>query len=175
MRTRSINTRVITSRGTKLDVRYRVAEAGDLVTSNNDDFSVNENYPQELQNRNRKSYANKDQVEDIAEKLGVSRQAVAKWERGESVPDVASCLALADIYGTSLDMLVRNMHNEAKSGEDGKHVFGVSKMNDKGQITLPAECRRVFGLKPGDSILILGDEDKGIALVNLGNVGGDNN
>ena len=108
--------------------------------------------------------------ESIAEKLGVSRQAVAKWERGESVPDIDCCIALADIFGISVDMLIRDMQNEIKSDEEGKHVFGTAKMNEKGQITLPVECRRVFGLKPGDSILVLGDESKGIALVNLGDI-----
>ena len=106
--------------------------------------------------------------EEVAEKIGVSRQAVAKWERGESSPDIESCIALSEMYGTTVDMLVRNMKLEAKSAEDGKHVFGVSKMNEKGQITLPAECRKIFGLQAGDAILILGDEEKGMALVKLG-------
>ena len=39
--------------------------------------------------------------EEIAEKLGVSRQAVAKWEKGETLPDIESCIQLADIYGTT--------------------------------------------------------------------------
>ena len=106
--------------------------------------------------------------EDIAEKLGVSRQAVAKWEKGESLPDIESCMALADIYGTTVDTLIRNIKEEEQTG-DGKHIFGLCKLNDKGQITLPASCRKVFNLKPGDSILVLGDEDKGIALVNMKN------
>ena len=108
--------------------------------------------------------------EDVAEKLGVSRQAVAKWERGESLPDIESCIGLSELFGTTVDMLVRNMQVQARNADDGKHVFGISKINEKGQITLPAECRKVFGIKPGDSMLVLGDEDKGIALVNLGNV-----
>lgn len=108
--------------------------------------------------------------EDVAEKLGVSRQAVAKWERGESLPDIESCIGLSELFGTTVDMLVRNMQVQARDGDDGKHVFGISKINEKGQITLPAECRKVFGIKSGDSMLVLGDEDKGIALVNLGNV-----
>ena len=106
--------------------------------------------------------------EEVAEKIGVSRQAVAKWERGESSPDIESCIALSEMYGTTVDMLVRNMKLEAKSSDDGKYVFGVSKMNDKGQITLPAECRKIFDLKAGDVILVVGDEGKGIALVKLG-------
>jgi AbrB family looped-hinge helix DNA binding protein len=112
--------------------------------------------------------------EDIAEKLGVSRQAVAKWEHGESLPDIESCIKLSEIFNTTVDMLVRNMQTQARSDDDGKHVFGISRINDKGQITLPAECRKVFGLKAGDSVLVLGDEDKGIALVNLGNIAAGN-
>ena len=46
-------------------------------------------------------------------------------------------------------------------------MFGLAKLNDKGQITLPIECRRVFGIEPGDLILVLGDTDKGIALVKM--------
>lgn len=107
--------------------------------------------------------------EEIAEKLGVSRQAVAKWERGETLPDIESCIKLADIYETTVDMLVRNIGEEVHTG-DGKHIFGCTKMNAKGQITLPANCRKVFGLKEGDNILVMGDEEKGIALVNLGSI-----
>jgi len=35
--------------------------------------------------------------EEVAEKIGVSRQAVAKWENGETVPDIQNCLALAEL------------------------------------------------------------------------------
>lgn len=107
--------------------------------------------------------------EEIAEKLGVSRQAVAKWERGDTMPDIESCIKLADIYGITVDLLVRNAGAEEHTG-DGKHIFGCTKLNAKGQITLPANCRKVFGLKEGDNILVLGDEEKGIALVNLGSI-----
>ncbi|MBQ9233118.1 MAG: helix-turn-helix domain-containing protein [Lachnospiraceae bacterium] len=105
--------------------------------------------------------------EEIAEKLGVSRQAVAKWEKGESLPDIESCVKLADMYGTSVDILIRKIKEEEH--RDGKHIFGMCKLNDKGQITLPVSCRKVFNLNPGDSILVLGDEDKGIALINMKN------
>jgi AbrB family looped-hinge helix DNA binding protein len=46
-----------------------------------------------------------------------------------------------------------------------KQIFGVVKIGDKGQIVIPKEAREVFGLKPGDSLLVLGDITKGIALV----------
>ena len=46
-----------------------------------------------------------------------------------------------------------------------KVIFGVVKIGDKGQIVIPKEARDVFGLKPGDSLLVLSDKSKGIALV----------
>ena len=46
----------------------------------------------------------------------------------------------------------------------GKHVFGTVKIGDKGQIVIPKEARQVFGLSPGDSLLVLGDEENGIVV-----------
>ena len=102
--------------------------------------------------------------DEIAEKLGVSRQAVAKWERGESVPDIESVVSLAGFFGVTVDVLLKS--TEAV-GNGQQYMFGLAKLNDKGQITLPIECRRVFGIEPGDLILVLGDTDKGIALVKM--------
>ncbi len=48
---------------------------------------------------------------------------------------------------------------------DGKHLFGVVKIGERGQIVIPKEAREIFGLKPGDQLLVLGDEAQGIALV----------
>lgn len=57
--------------------------------------------------------------EELAEKLGVSRQAVSKWERSEASPDTDNLIALAKIYGLSLDELVygEKAENEAENGE----------------------------------------------------------
>lgn len=44
--------------------------------------------------------------EALAEKMGVSRQAISKWERGESTPDTDTLIELAKLYGVSLDELV---------------------------------------------------------------------
>ncbi len=49
----------------------------------------------------------------------------------------------------------------------GKHIFGIVKIGEKGQILIPKEAREVFGLKPGDKLLMLGDEKRGIALVTV--------
>lgn len=45
--------------------------------------------------------------EELAERLGLSRQAVSKWERAESSPDTGNLIALAKLYGVSLDDLLR--------------------------------------------------------------------
>ena len=44
--------------------------------------------------------------EQVAEAAGVSRQAYTRWEKGETVPDIKSCAALADYFAVSLDELV---------------------------------------------------------------------
>lgn len=105
--------------------------------------------------------------EQIAEKIGVSRQAVAKWERGDAVPDIENIIALADVYEVTVDSLVRNVAAYGGATSEKQHMFGIVKVNDKGQITLPKQCRDIFGIKPQDALLILGDEDKGIALVKI--------
>ena len=47
----------------------------------------------------------------------------------------------------------------------GKYIFGVCKVGEKGQIVISKEARDIFGIKPGDSLLLLGDIKKGLALV----------
>ena len=44
--------------------------------------------------------------EKLAEKLGVSRQAVSKWETGQSTPDVDKLMALSRLYGVPVDSLL---------------------------------------------------------------------
>lgn len=47
---------------------------------------------------------------------------------------------------------------------NGKYIFGVVKVGDKGQIVIPRDARKKYDIKPGDALLILGDE-KGMALI----------
>jgi AbrB family looped-hinge helix DNA binding protein len=49
--------------------------------------------------------------------------------------------------------------------QKGKHIFGTVKVGEKGQIVIPKEARKIFDIKPGDSLLVLGDEEQGIAIV----------
>ncbi len=52
-------------------------------------------------------------------------------------------------------------------GENGKYMFGTAKVGERGQIVIPKEAREVMGIKPGDTLLVLGDTKQGLALVNL--------
>ena len=106
--------------------------------------------------------------EELAEKINVSRQSIAKWESGETVPDLEKCKLLSEIFGVSLDDLA-NYEAENNMGMNvppkGKHLFGIVKVGEKGQIVIPAKARKTFDIKVGDSLVVLGDEAQGIALI----------
>ncbi|MCR5323280.1 MAG: helix-turn-helix domain-containing protein [Lachnospiraceae bacterium] len=106
--------------------------------------------------------------EDIAEKIGVTRQSVAKWESGETIPDLEKCRMLAELFEVSLDDLA---NYEPEDGLDiglqpkGKHLFGMVTVGDKGQIVIPAKARKVFNISAGDQLVVLGDEAQGLAIL----------
>ncbi|MBQ8334316.1 MAG: helix-turn-helix domain-containing protein [Clostridia bacterium] len=101
--------------------------------------------------------------ETLAEKLGVSRQTVAKWESGESVPDLTMASAISALFGVSLDSL------SGRTGVTpaGKYAFGAVKLGERGQLVLPKKCREIFGLEAGDLIMVLGDVERGIAMMKV--------
>ena len=108
--------------------------------------------------------------EEVAEEIGVSRQAVAKWESGETIPDIVNCDSLAQLYHVNLDELLH--YNQEQTGlgipPKGKHIFGTVRVGERGQIVLPKQAREVFKIKPGDRMIVLGDESldhPGIALM----------
>lgn len=105
--------------------------------------------------------------EELAELLGVSRQTLSKWETGESLPDIEKSKQLAKIFEVSLDDLVN--YESTIPGlmipPKGKHVFGMVTVGEKGQIIIPAKARKIFDIKPGEQLLVLGDEQQGIALM----------
>lgn len=45
-----------------------------------------------------------------------------------------------------------------------RHIFGTAKVGEKGQIVIPKEARKLFGIKPGDTLLLVGDEKNGIII-----------
>lgn len=59
-----------------------------------------------------------------------------------------------------------NFHtNQTNMLEDqGKYIFGVVKVGDRGQIVIPKDAREIYGIKAGDSLLVLGDK-KGMAIL----------
>lgn len=106
--------------------------------------------------------------EEIAERIGVSRQAVAKWENGSTTPDITNCAALAKLYNVSLDELVSFESSEANGllvPPKGKYLFGTVTVGEKGQIVIPVKARRVFHIEPGTELLMIGDIEQGLALV----------
>lgn len=108
--------------------------------------------------------------DELAEKIGVTRQTLSKYETGESLPDIERCKQLADIFGVSMDDLVNYEKTDRENmglevPPKGKHVFGMVKVGDKGQIVIPANARKIFDIQPGDNLLILGDEEQGLAIL----------
>ncbi|MDO4851115.1 MAG: helix-turn-helix domain-containing protein [Actinomycetota bacterium] len=104
--------------------------------------------------------------EQLAEAVGVSRQTVAKWESGDTSPDLEHAAALADALGTTLDDLVSFDGKGLILGAPprGKHLFGNVKVGERGQIVIPKEARDLFGIQPGDKLVVLGEEGQGLAL-----------
>ena len=106
--------------------------------------------------------------EDVAEKVGVSRQAVAKWESGETMPDLEKSRLLAETFGVSLDDLANfepDKNLNVSVPPKGKHLLGEVTIGEKGQIVRTAKARKIFNLKAGDQLVVLGDETQGLALM----------
>ena len=106
--------------------------------------------------------------EELAEKVGVTRQAIAKWESGDSIPDLERCKAIADVFGVSIDDLA-NYDTDDNMGfgvsPRGKHIFGMVTVGERGQIVIPAKARKIFKINQGDHLIILGDEGQGLAVI----------
>lgn len=109
--------------------------------------------------------------EEVAEKLGISRQAYAKWEKGETIPDVERCYKLAELYETTIDALMHfetkqdGMRTRVPPAPKGKYIYGTIIMNDRGQIVIPKAARDQFNLKSGERMVLLGSDNEGLALI----------
>lgn len=91
--------------------------------------------------------------EQLAEKIGVSRQAVTKWETGKGVPDVANMVIIAEIFKTTLDELLRD---SAIKQESEKPVFISETIYD-------IDCEKHFDINVGNAsamILSSGTDEK---------------
>ena len=106
--------------------------------------------------------------EELAEMIGISRQAYAKWESGATIPDVEKCARLAEVYGTTVDSLIRTVALDRMGtippAPRGKNIWGTVAINDRGQRVIPKGARERFGLTGGQRLVVVGDET-GIALI----------
>lgn len=107
--------------------------------------------------------------EEIAEKIGISRQAYAKWENGATVPDIEKCMRLARVYGVTIGSLVKTTTLDGKEvlppPPTGRNIYGSVTINERGQLVIPKEVRAKFGLTGGQRLIVLTDDKEGIALV----------
>ena len=108
--------------------------------------------------------------EELSDMIGVSRHTLSKYETGESLPDIEKCRLIADAFSVTVDDLISyDKNDEDNMGygvpPKGKHIFGLVKVGEKGQIVIPAKARKIFDIAPGDNLIVLGDEGQGIALI----------
>lgn len=104
--------------------------------------------------------------EKLAEKVGISRQTLSKWELGDSLPDIISSSRLAEIFDISLDELVNgDVSPFAAKAKEGKYIFGTVTVGEKGQIVIPVRARKIFNIQKDDSLMVLGDINQGLALL----------
>ncbi|KQL18460.1 helix-turn-helix domain-containing protein [Cytobacillus solani] len=111
---------------------------------------------------------NKMSQEQLAERVNVSRQTVAKWENEEALPDIHKCKMLAELFQVTLDQLSGSMSEEEVEhlGPKGKQFFGVVKVGERGQIVIPKQARDMYQIHAGDKLVVLGeDATKGIAIL----------
>lgn len=106
--------------------------------------------------------------EEIAEKIGISRQAYAKWESGATIPDIEKCSLIAEVYGVTLDSLIKEEKVEGLGSLPpapmGKNIWGAVAVGDRGQIVIPKAARDALGLNSGDRLIVLSNQE-GIALI----------
>ncbi|MBQ3523522.1 MAG: helix-turn-helix domain-containing protein [Clostridia bacterium] len=74
--------------------------------------------------------------EALAEKLGLSRQSISKWERAEASPDTDNLIALAEVYGVTLDELLGNNEPKAEKTEPQATKKQLSAKQIKGKQNL---------------------------------------
>ncbi len=71
--------------------------------------------------------------EALAEKLGLSRQSISKWERAEASPDTDNLIALAEVYGITLDQLLGNEETLGTTSETVEEKNELSENQVKGK------------------------------------------
>ena len=95
--------------------------------------------------------------EELAEKLGISRQAVSKWERAESSPDTDNLIILARLYNMSLDELLYDNETDEEIRERNKdkeesNKESISLTDDEGQTVKIEDGHLKFVNKDGSVV-----------------------
>ena len=120
--------------------------------------------------------------EDLADMLGVSRQAVSKWESGYTYPETDKLIALSDILGVTVDSLLKdNEPQNADNNYDGKTVYvpymvpGMRSFEYKSKRTykeLPlVHIHFGFGAKKAKGIVAIGNIAHGVVAIGLLSMG----
>lgn len=82
--------------------------------------------------------------EQLAEKYDVSRQAVAKWENGESIPDIYKIIQIAELFNVSLDFLVLGKNIQRQMSEKDVKTF-IETMKKKEDMWTPDQVISMYG------------------------------
>lgn len=107
-------------------------------------------------------------LEAVAEIISVSRQTVAKWEAGDSYPDLTNCIKLSSLYKVSIDELVNKPLKDIINSDfvtEENHLCGIVDISQECNITIPQSVMQMFDLHPGNKMLLLAEKRQGIALV----------
>jgi transcriptional regulator with XRE-family HTH domain len=115
--------------------------------------------------------------EDVAEYLGITPQSVSKWERGESYPDITLLSALANIFETSIDLLVGmdtiraettryNIHKKAVDYQRKGDYDSAEKTNRDALLIYPNKPGMILGL--ASTLALKGNTDEAIELMERG-------
>lgn len=115
--------------------------------------------------------------EDVAEYLGITPQSVSKWERGESYPDITFLPALANIFETSVDLLIgmdtiraeetrNNIHKNAVEYQKNGDYDMAEKTYRDALLIYPNNPGMMLGL--ASALALKGDTDEAIALMEKG-------
>lgn len=115
--------------------------------------------------------------EDVAEYLGITPQSVSKWERGESYPDITLLPALANIFETSIDLLVGmdtiraeetryNIHKKAVDDQRKGDYDSAEKIYRDALLIYPNKPGMILGL--ASTLALKGNTEEAIALVERG-------
>lgn len=115
--------------------------------------------------------------EDVAEYLGITAQSVSKWERGESYPDITFLPALANIFETSIDLLIGmdtiraeetrlNIHNKAVTYQRHGDYDAAEKTYRDALLIYPNKPGMLLGL--ASTLALKGNVNEAIELMERG-------